>query len=401
MSMNGHRFVLRLRRMPEYVVAYFVILFVQVFNMNETSAAIRFTLYPTLFAIALCVLGLLTRRSIRTSKNADYVFLALMVVGVVISTRMSSVVSWSAVATGFMIFVGLYYLITLFHVSAVDTRAIMIYYSVLVIVISLWTLANFFLKNDLLDNRASISFFGVVKDQNYLSAFMVPSYTYLLASFFWGKKRKKSLIVFAVLIFFACYITGSRAAFLTMLIASALIFSKVVLSNGLNAKSILILFAIVIAMTILYLVLRNTALFARMGDVEGYTDNIRLKIWAEAMKAYYANPIWGSGIQSGTYYAQQELRWYTHNCFIDMLTGQGLIGTILFLLTYIYYFWGKKGNRLFMFAMLVSYLIPLFFINGYETLTFWVPMCMCKLLSDAFKEYSYKDILWEAMSLER
>jgi O-antigen ligase len=234
------------------------------------------------------------------------------------------------------------------------------------------------------NERISISYLGIRKDGNYLSAFLVPGYMIWLYSYLFGKKRLWKFII-AALIFVAIYLTGSRAAFLTMGIVTLLIISKLIFSRGITFKKITLTILLFITAFTGYYYLQSTVLFDRMITADSYTDNIRLQIWEYALEGFYNNPWLGSGIESGTYYAQLHLRWYTHSCFIDILTGQGIVGIALFAVIFIHYMRVKKVNFIFMTTLIISFFLPLNFVNGYESATFWVPMAICAIVSEYCK----------------
>ena len=76
----------------------------------------------------------------------------------------------------------------------------------------------------------------------------------------------------------------------------------------------------------------------------------------------------------------------THNLFIDILVGQGLVGILLLCLTLVNFIRVKKRDRQLMIIIVISSFAPLFFINGFNTASFWAPMILCQILSN----YSHK-----------
>ena len=130
-----------------------------------------------------------------------------------------------------------------------------------------------------------------------------------------------------------------------------------------------------------------------MSDVDGYTENIRLTIWGYAIEGFLRRPWIGSGIQSGTYFSQLHVRWYTHSCFVDLITSVGIIGGALYIWQYITFCKVKKENVFFIVGMLLVLFVPLMFINGFETATFWMPMALCKLVSDYCKHNNFCDLI--------
>lgn len=370
------------------MLAYYIMIFVTIFNSNKYHAALSFILYPLILSIGLSLLV----PHWKTKKLQQYLPIALICILTIFSTGVSDVVSWSMSASSFIIFAMFYVILTINDFEADKVKSILKFYAYLTILISAWLLINLILSNNLINGRVSVTILGARKDENYLSAYLVFGFFYFLSSYFWGSKKKKYLL-YAGMIFIAVFMTGSRGALITMLIVFAIIIIKFIFSRGINGSTLAMSVGMIFILIIAYVLLSHSSLFARMSDVEGYTDNIRLTIWGYAIEAFLRKPLIGSGIQSGTYFAQLHVRWYTHSCFIDLITSIGIIGALLFVWQYILYCRVDKGNRIFMVGMVIILFLPLMFINGFETATFWIPMVLCKLVSDFCKHDNYCEIL--------
>ena len=129
-----------------------------------------------------------------------------------------------------------------------------------------------------------------------------------------------------------------------------------------------------------------------MTDSSGYTDNIRLLIWKYAMQGFFNKPVLGSGLYSATYYSQLYVRWVTHNSFVDILVGQGIIGVIFWIGIFAKFIMVKKGNGMFVLNIIFVFMFPYFFLNGYETLSFWLPMILIKQISDCCKKHDFFEL---------
>lgn len=372
------------------LIAFCVLLFFQIFNGNPTAAGLRFVLVPVVIALGLLIL---TIRSV--SWKAHYNAPILMAIFAAISTRNSDVVSWSIDATSLMLCVVFYIIATAQVYTADIVRKILRFYCGLVVFIGLWILISFAFNVNLSDGRASISFFGIKKDQNYLTAFMTPAFAIIAyTTFFSSRHRVRNAFKVAIL-FAAIYLTGSRAALITMLVSFSLIMLKYVVYEGLSLRKIVVIFLTIIIAAIGAIWVQSTALFERMGNMDGYATNIRLEIWEYAMEGFYKHPILGSGIEAGTYYSQKAVRWYTHSCFVDILVGQGVVGAFFYLCMFIGFLKDNSGNRNFVGTYLLACFIPLGFINGYGCITFWMPMVMCQVVSSTARKYGYESILLE------
>ncbi len=370
------------------IVAFCVLLFFQIFNGNPTAAGLRFVLTPVVIALGLLIL---TIRSV--SWKAHYNIPILMAIFAAISTRNSDVVVWSIDATSLMLCVVFYIIATAQVYTADVVRKILRFYCGLVTFIGLWILISYAFNINLSDGRASISFFGIKKDQNYLSAFLTPAFAVIVYTTFFSPRQKLWNAFKAAMLFAAIYMTGSRAALITMLVSFALIMVKYVGYKGVSLRKIAIIFLTIIIVAVGAIWVQSTALFDRMGDVDGYATNIRLEIWEYAMEGFYRHPILGSGIEAGTYYSQRAVRWYTHSCFVDILVGQGLVGAFFYLCMFLGFLKKNPGNRNFVITYLLACFIPLGFINGYGCITFWMPMAMCQVVSSTAREYGYESML--------
>lgn len=370
------------------LMAFCVLLFVQIFNGNPTAAGLRFVLTPVVIALGLLIL---TIRFV--SWKAHYNAPILMAIFAVISTMRSDVVSWSIDATSLMLCVVFYIIATAQIYTADVVRKILRFYCGLVTFIGLWILISFVFNINLSDGRASISFFGIKKDQNYLSAFLTPAFAVIVYTTFFSPRQKLWNAFKAVMLFAAIYLTGSRAALISMLVSFSLIMLKYVGHKGLSLRKIVVIFLTIIVVAIGAIWIQNTTLFERMGNVDEYATNIRLEIWEYAMEGFYRHPILGSGIEAGTYYSQRAVRWYTHSCFVDILVGQGIVGAFLYLCMFLGFLKGNSGNRNFVITYLLACFVPLGFINGYGCITFWMPMTMCQVISSTAREYGYESIL--------
>ncbi len=356
-----------------------------IFNGNRFGAGLSFVMLPFLLAF-----GIIFLYTFRTHKGLkQYLINVLICLSAVYSTSISPVVSWGVTGYSLIIFNLFYIMVTHVNFDEAMIKHMIKFYSIAVLLISALMFISYCAGYNVVNGRISIRFMGVRKDENYLSAFLVFGYLYFLYKFLFGKEKRLFLISAAALIFVAIYLTGSRAAFISLALSSFLLISRLILAEGISVKGLAVVALLLVVGILGFQYLQTTSLFDRMMDADSYSDNIRLRIWGYAMQAFLNNPVWGSGVASGTYYAQLYLRWYTHSCFIDIITGQGIIGAILYIGLFIQLLKVKRTNIVFMAALIISFFCPMFFINGYETATFWIPMAIAKIISDYCK---YNDI---------
>lgn len=366
-----------------------ILCFFTIFNLNKTSAAFRFIAIPLFFCFALSFLPFLNSKK---KIIKEYVPIFLFGIISIVSTLLSDVVEWSATASSLIIFIILYFVITSVAIDKKDTLILLNFYAYLTLLISIVMIFNYFLGYSLNNGRVSITFFDVRKDENYLSAFLIFGFIYFLLSSFSMNRISLLRLLFSAIIFLAIFLTGSRAALLAMIFSFLIAILIEFIKKGNSIRKLFLIIFGLISISFLMFFLSQTSIFDRMTDIEGFSSNIRLKIWGYAIEAFTRNPLIGSGIQSGTYYAQQSLRWYTHNCFLDLITSVGILGAILFVLQLFMFLQVKKGNKLIMLSFAVAMFFPLFFINGFECATFWFPMILCKLISKSLIVYDFSEV---------
>lgn len=366
-----------------------VLVFVVIFNKNKYHAAMAFTLYPILFSFALVFAGLLMQKKIHLMAYETFIILLISCV-TAFSTLTSSVVNWTNNTTCYFVSEIIFLLAIAIDFDQKSIVSILHFYASITLLISLWALANYLTGNCLVDGRVSVRILGVLKDQNYLSAYLSFGAFYYTFSFFFGSQKKRYLLA-GIVIVSAIYLTGSRGGLISALVplVIAVLFS---LFKGKFTAAKLLSYLFAVGLVVIFMA-KNSALFSRMSDAEGYTDNIRLTIWNYALDGFRNSPLIGSGIQSGTYYSQLHVRWYTHSCFVDMITSIGLIGCFLFILLFAKLILVKRSNIVFLLSMFIGMLLPLMFINGYETITFWVPLTLLTIASRYCKESSFTGLL--------
>jgi O-antigen ligase len=126
------------------------------------------------------------------------------------------------------------------------------------------------------------------------------------------------------------------------------------------------------------------------------SNDSRLALWDVALTVFKDHPFIGGGMAAASVVTRTVLGNDSHNVFIDILCNSGILGSIFFLL----YFFNSslktlKINRSFIFSMAIVFLMPLFFINGFNTASFYLPL----ILMSQFSKYcrmqgaSYLDFL--------
>lgn len=383
------------------VFAMAIILLSQLFNFSRYETGIGNIAIPYVIAMLLILLQFMNQKSLTIDWGDVLLIVSLLTISM-ISTIMSNVVQWGARGYSLLACLLFYICITNTSINSSSIRNLFILYSVLIVIISFQILYKYYSDSlSAYGHRYTITVLGIVKDPNFLAAYMMPCLIYICNSCLFNpniRKFSRFLLYFLILvIFMAIFCTGSRAAMLSIVIA-ILIFIPRTLGKILTKKFSFIIFVtlLTISVVIINIFLMGSPLNDRMFSLDSYTSNTRLMLWKYAMNAFINNPIIGYGHLSGAYYVVQHTngRWLgTHSCFVDILTGVGILGSLIILLIYISMLRIRKENRLFMLSMIVAFFVPLFFVGGYYGITFWMPMAWCKIISNCCKKEKFFNLL--------
>ncbi|HJB45123.1 MAG TPA: O-antigen ligase family protein [Candidatus Mediterraneibacter surreyensis] len=361
-------------------MAFYILIFAQVINRSEYDASVGAIREAFFFSMVLCFAYLLVKKT--KKRIIEYIPFALLIVSAWVSTSTSEFVSWNTTGTSLILCICLYVLITWVNLSAHQIRAILKFYSVMTVVISIWILLDLTMGVDILwSGGASIIIGDIRKDPNYLAAFLVPGFAYLLYSYLFSKKKRILILAMDIVTFMGIFFTGSRGAFASALLVILIAVFKILFTGEISVRKILFFLMFLILIFIIYRLLMCSALFERMLNADSYSNNIRLIIWKDALNAFWAHPFIGSGLQAGAVFSQRLTQFVTHNCFLDILTGQGVFASLIYIYIFARNLKVKEGNHYFMLMLLVAFFAPLFFINGYESMTFWLPMMLYKQIS--------------------
>lgn len=381
------------------VCAMSLMIFSQVFNKAKCGTGIGDIEIPYVIAMLFVLLQLMNQKNLQID-FFDSLRVILWMLLAVASTLLSNVVQWNENGYSLLACMLFYLFVTNTAMNQSSIRTLLRIYSIIVLYISIQILymcySHYF---SIYGDRYTITILGVDKDPNFLSAFMVPCLIYLCYASFCNPKinRLYMCLRFSIvlLIFFAIFNTGSRAAMLSILITTLLVF---ILKIFKEKKTTMILFIISISIfvVVINIFLMGSPLYERMFSIDSYTSNIRLLIWHDAIKAFFNNPIIGEGHLSGSYYVSLGVKgkWFgTHNCFLDIATGTGILGVVVLLSMFKSIINVKDENKVFVISLLVSSFIPLFFINGYDSMSFWLPMTLCKIISNKCKSEVFYGLL--------
>ncbi len=227
-------------------------------------------------------------------------------------------------------------------------------------------------------------------DPNFLAAFLFVGATFALHTLLHERKTILKLFAFAffLTISYAITMTGSRAAFLGLLIASCgpvlqiikpgkktIIFSS---AGFLALFAVFMLFPDIVPVDLGRFDPRNLA---------DSSNALRIKFWKATAVCFFNRPLLGYGSIHGTTVMEILTKLKDpcpHNTIFSLLLNFGLIGTIPFLalLWKIFNRYRKLGNFEWMFFFF-GFLFVNLIISNHMGISFWIPLMIFHQVSIA------------------
>lgn len=347
-------------------------------------------LLPTLVLLSLVTIA----RHDTIDLRKEHFFLFLFWLSLFLSTIISKYVTvHSDMASFFLaaLFLGLAGGVSF---SPREVRLIVYVYIVAAVFASGSTLINALLGHEAVWHRYSTSFFGVDRDPNYVAAYIVPAVLLCGVALIHGARRVMAHMVLLMILVLGLLATGSRLGAVVLGLTAVLLIGLAVQQGSLTPQRLVFVAVAVLALLVLtigWLVpLLPDTLIARLTDPSSLLhDPARLDAWALALPLFLEHPILGLGMNSANAYLEQNLGYGSHNVYLDILTGGGLVGTILFVATLASILQGKSGDRATLWSMAAVYLAPLVFINGFGTLSVWVPVLVLWIAGSASRRWPF------------
>ena len=303
-----------------------------------------------------------------------------------ISTMISPLVNLQQDSISFLIAVAFLVLATSVNYSEREIKLVLSSYICTAFISSINIIYNVIIGHQATWNRYSTSFFGIDKDPNYASAYIVPAVMILLYTIFFKPSKEKKWLYISLLVVttLGTISTGSRGAFLFLLFCYVYIFLIITFKASKRIRTVLVFGVIGLALLVFWNLAINyfpESMVVRLATVSSYTeDSTRLNIWKEGIKVFFEYPLIGGGLNGGNSYLLSRGYPHSHNVYLDILTNTGLIGSLIFILIIFNILKVKKDDKLFIIGAIVVFLGPLFFINGFNTPSFWIPLIILVIL---------------------
>ncbi len=244
--------------------------------------------------------------------------------------------------------------------------------------------------------RYSIASFlnGVVKDSNFLAAYMsVPVVILAIRALFANKNRILNT-VFCVVCFAGVFATGSRAALLFLAMSLVIIVAYYIYCNRsrklmrrLIISAIAIVLIVLIAIPFVPDALINRYFKDSIVDASNIT---RLDVWKTGLNIFVHHPLTGLGVESqyrmGINYGM-TYQWYTHSTYVDLLADYGIWG--LFTLGLFLVLLGVKNlkpKNWLILAIAVNFLGTAAILSALYVAYFWQNIILVLLLMKYAKD---------------
>ncbi len=247
----------------------------------------------------------------------------------------------------------------------------------------------FIFKSEYEMGRYTYPVFDRLMEPNYLASYLSITFLFSIKKIILSKKifPKILYILISFSILYAMLLTGSRAAFLSTVIASIFLLFYDIKYSCLKIFSIIILFLIVF-----FLLPQN--LIDRFVINPYYDDSnrIRLALWENAISFIKEKPFLGYGVSSGqaiTNFAS------AHNTFLSVALNFGIIGLISYCMILFKYIKLLFTRDMFLFAAIfISLMVTSMIITNYNTIPLWFTIIYITLVCD-YKERNTGVKLWK------
>jgi O-antigen ligase len=194
-----------------------------------------------------------------------------------------------------------------------------------------------------------------------------------------GRKKWPYLITFLLGVL-CTIVSGSRAAMITLILGMVAYF---LLNSNVSWKKKMS----ILGSGVLFLALGSYMIISFLPEQSiermfNFSDS-RTEIWKYAINAFLANPIIGSGMNAASTFSRQSMDIPSHNVYLDILCGSGLVGIGVFIVFLVNNCLRcQKKDKAFLYASALVFMLPLFFINGFNTSSFYLPLILLSVFSD-------------------
>lgn len=377
-------------RFSLFNIGFILLIILSQYNLAKWGASISYVAIPGVFFLLGAILN-----KFKFDKNAFLILLLYVVF--FISTVFSNYVDFGREMVSFFFFCLFFIFIVSNDFSLKEIQVFILVYILVSITVSANICYQWLSGNYLQDwtKRSTFVLFGVSKDPNYAFVYLSPAFILSFLVLFFSKRKlvKIFCLLSLAITSFALLCASSRAGMLAI-IASMLMVP--IFCQQLKLKTRLIVFFVTVAIIGIgvLVILKTYNDYALKRMFEDKTGAGRIQIWNSALTVFRSNPIIGGGFNSGTSASMEAIGYATHSIFIDIICDSGVLGLAAFLLFYFKNcFWPNWDNFEVMAVLSISALVPMLFINGFNTTTFFFPMIFLSVINKRLKINSYSELL--------
>lgn len=359
-------------------------------NTSKWGASLSWVLAPCIFIIV----GFFFVGQTRIYTNTIWI---LVLWGVFfVSTIFSDIVEIQRDLATFFVFCVIYILAVSYKYSTIQIRFLVNIFIVLgmygaINIVYNWITHNYY--NEWF-RRSSFTFLNVYKDPNYAMAFILPAQSLLFFKFIYSNNMKKILYLVGILCGIVSMLaTGSRSAMLTFVLFIIIYLTIPSKMRG-HKKMFIICSAVLVLLCGYNLMLRYLPAQA-VERLFSTSNDPRLGLWESALTVFKSHPIFGGGMEAATTVSRVVAGQDSHNVYIDILCNSGIIGSLFFLTFFISNcLQSSQSNKIFIYSITIAFMLPMFFINGFNTATFYTPLIFLSVFSHycRFNKNKYQDL---------
>lgn len=244
-----------------------------------------------------------------------------------------------------------------------------------------------------------LNYWGNSVEENYTAAFIAFSVVLCVLVFFTSNKKKPKVVsmFLATVNTLAVFLTGSRAAFLALLISLFILLfiyffdSKIVVYKKILMISFGVLISVYFFVNIIEILPEFTYNRLFLNSLDDSSNRERIALWSLALENFLYRPLFGYGAGVFSYYVHKEYSHHivvvAHNTFLDFLVDFGIIGFFfLGLLFYRNICICFKKNGVCLIPLLICWFMTSAIVGGERAFFFWNGLIMISILSKYLKE---------------
>lgn len=215
----------------------------------------------------------------------------------------------------------------------------------------------------------SISMYGTFFDPNFVGIPFVATSVICLNEALNGRRIFYIPFVF---MFSVILLTASRGSAVGFIIANGLLLVKIFSRRGKNRLLLLIITAVSVVFIYnyvfnnIFMSAENVSSLERRYEFQG-ADNGRFYLWGKGLKLFQEYPLFGKGLV-GFYETTGHAN---HNTYMQVLTGTGLVGSLLFLSFIIGIGKNTFKKNYTMFCLLIGFLAQIAFLDTLSSRFLW------------------------------